>query len=76
VPTVEVSTTVDVRPVLARKLEAIAAHRSQVDDPTFGAGERFEEVYGFEWFVRHGPAGAIDELAMPTPARTRVGAER
>ncbi len=64
VPTVEVSTTVDVRPVLSRKLEAIAAHRSQVEDPTFGAGDRFEEVYGFEWFVRHGAPGAIEELAM------------
>jgi hypothetical protein len=60
---------VDVRPVLRHKLDAIAAHHSQVEgDPTFGSGERFGEVYGYEWFVRRGPATALDDLAL-VPAR-------
>lgn len=67
VPTVIVSTTVDVRPAIARKRAAIAAHVSQMpagaaihqmDDETFAA------VYGFEWFIRRGPAGAIDSLGF------------
>lgn len=62
-PTVEITNTVDVRSVLARKLLAIAEHRSQVADPTFGVAERFPEVYGYEWFIRHGGPGVIDALA-------------
>jgi LmbE family N-acetylglucosaminyl deacetylase len=75
VPTVEVSTTVDVRRVLRHKLDAIAAHHSQVGgDPTFGSGDRFGEVYGYEWFVRHGEATAIDDLAGRRGRRARVRA--
>ena len=70
-PTVEISTTVDVRGVLDRKHDAIAAHHSQVDDPTFGANERFGEVYGFEWFIRHGPATVLDDLHMSTAPADR-----
>ncbi len=67
VPTVMVSTTVDVRVAIARKRAAIAAHASQLppgaaihqmDDETFAA------VYGFEWFIRHGPAGVIEALGF------------
>ena len=66
VPTVVVSTTVDVGDVVAVKRAAIVAHRSQVpaasplhemDDETFRA------VYGYEWFIRRGPRGPIEELA-------------
>lgn len=66
VPTVMVSTTVDVGPVLPRKRAAIEAHVSQIpvggaframDDATFAA------VYGYEWFVRRGPAGPLDDIA-------------
>lgn len=66
VPTVLVSTTVDVRDVASVKRAAIAAHRSQIapgsplltmDDETFGA------VYGYEWFVRRGPRGPIEDVA-------------
>lgn len=66
VPTVMVSTMVDVGDAIAIKRAAIAAHVSQLppdhafhalDDATFSA------VYGYEWFVRRGPAGPIEELA-------------
>ena len=64
-PTVFVSTTVDVRSVLARKRAAIAAHASQVQ-PTSSvmslSDDSFREVYGYEWFVRHGPRGVIESL--------------
>lgn len=65
VPTVMVTTTVDVRSVVDRKRAAIVAHVSQLppgaelhrlDDETFAA------VYGYEWFVRRGPRGPIDRL--------------
>lgn len=72
--TVEITTTIDVRKVLDVKLAAIAAHRSQVSDPTFGSAEHFDEVYGYEWFVRHGPATALDELAMSVSS-LKSGAE-
>ncbi|MFM7063663.1 MAG: PIG-L deacetylase family protein [Actinomycetes bacterium] len=61
-PTVEITNTVDVRSVLGLKLAAIAEHRTQVQDPTFGAADRFPEVYGYEWFIRHGQPGPVDEL--------------
>jgi LmbE family N-acetylglucosaminyl deacetylase len=67
VPTVMVSTTVDVRAAIALKRAAIAAHASQLppraaihqmDDETFAA------VYGFEWFIRRGPAGVIEAFGF------------
>ncbi len=66
VPTVEVTTMVDVRGVIERKRQAIEAHASQI--PAGGAlrsmdDDTFEAVYGYEWFVRRGPAGVIDDLA-------------
>lgn len=65
VPSVLVTTMVDVRTVLDRKRRAIAAHRSQVPESSYAmsmpAGS-FAEVYGFEWYVREGPHGAIDAL--------------
>lgn len=67
-PTVEISTTIDVRAALARKIRAIGAHRSQVGpDPTFGAGDGFHEVYGLEWYVRHGRRAALDDLELVRP---------
>jgi LmbE family N-acetylglucosaminyl deacetylase len=67
VPTVMVSTTIDVRPFLERKRLAIAAHSSQVPETSFAMTMphgSFAEVYGFEWYVRTGPAGVIDELGF------------
>jgi len=58
---------VDVRAVIAEKRAAISAHASQIpanadvmtmDDTTFAA------VYGYEWYVRRGPAGVIDAISM------------
>ena len=64
--TVEITTTVDVAGVLDDKRAAMAAHASQIPETTtalqFG-DEHFAAVYGFEWFVRHGAPGVIDELA-------------
>lgn len=68
VPTVMITATVDVTAQLVAKRSAIAAHRSQVADTSSVmqlSPRSFEGVYGFEWYVRHGPAGAIDALAEP-----------
>ncbi len=67
VPTVLVTTTVDVNPVIELKRAAIAAHASQIPpdsavlqlDPDTFAG-----VYGYEWYVRTGPPGPLDVIAM------------
>ena len=66
--TVEITTVVNVQQVLAEKYAAIAAHRSQIDgDPGFGSGDRFSEVYGYEWYIRHGPPTAIESLDASSP---------
>jgi LmbE family N-acetylglucosaminyl deacetylase len=64
-PTVLVSTTVDVTPVLDRKRVAMAAHASQIPETTSALQlglEQFAAVYGWEWYVRHGPPGPIEHL--------------
>ena len=64
-PTVLVSTTVDVTPVLDRKRVAMAAHASQIQETTSALQlglEQFAAVYGWEWYVRHGPLGPIEHL--------------
>src|SRR5207245_10858213 len=58
VPTVMVTTTVDVGGVLDRKREAMASHASQIPETTSALQlglEQFAAVYGREWFVRRGP---------------------
>ncbi len=68
----EISTVIDVGSVLTSKLDAIAAHRSQVpDDPTFGSGNGFADVYGYEWFIRHGGPTELDALARKVQERAR-----
>ena len=65
VPTVEVTTTVDVRPVLERKRVAMAAHASQIPEGGYAlrlAPAAFSAVYGFEWYVRRGPSGPLEKL--------------
>jgi len=65
VPTVVVTTTVDVRPVLDVKRAAMAAHASQIPETASAMRlptEAFAAVYGFEWFVRRGPPGVLDRL--------------
>lgn len=67
VPTVMVSSTVDVHGVLDRKRAAISAHASQIPstaEPLTMDTATFSAVYGYEWYVRRGPRHVIDELAM------------
>jgi LmbE family N-acetylglucosaminyl deacetylase len=67
VPTVFVSTTVDVRDVIDAKRQAMAAHASQIPAESavmqFDA-DTFAGVYGYEWYVRFGPPGPLDDLAI------------
>lgn len=68
VPTVMVSTTVDVRPVIDVKRAAMAAHASQISADgealQMDAGT-FAGVYGVEWYTRSsGPAGPLDRLGF------------
>jgi LmbE family N-acetylglucosaminyl deacetylase len=78
--TVEITTTVDVGSVLERKLSAIGAHVSQIgEDPTMGTGQNFGDVYGYEWFIRHGAETDLDGLAMmsaPWPMQRSTGGSR
>jgi LmbE family N-acetylglucosaminyl deacetylase len=63
---VEITTTIDVRSWLDRKRAAMAAHATQIPETAaaFQLGmEQFAAVYGWEWFIRAGPKGALDELA-------------
>lgn len=65
VPTVAVTNTIDVGPVLDVKRAAMAAHASQIPETASALQlpvERFAAVYGWEWYVRQGPLGAIDDL--------------
>jgi LmbE family N-acetylglucosaminyl deacetylase len=67
-PTVFISSMVDVRDHLDAKRAAIAAHASQVLDTSSVmqlSPESFRNVYGFEWYVRHGPPGVIETLVDP-----------
>jgi len=59
-----ITTTVDVRPWLATKRAAMAAHASQISETSFFlsmAPEMFEGAFGQEWFIRAGaPAGTVE----------------
>ncbi|MDP9071762.1 MAG: PIG-L family deacetylase [Actinomycetota bacterium] len=64
-PTVEITTTVDVRGVLQVKRAAMAAHGSQIPETASAMRlptDAFAAVYGFEWFIRQGPPGPIEAL--------------
>jgi LmbE family N-acetylglucosaminyl deacetylase len=66
VPTVMVDTTVDVRSVIPAKRAAMAAHASQIPETATVMQlhtDDFSAVYGYEWFLRHGPPGPIETLA-------------
>jgi LmbE family N-acetylglucosaminyl deacetylase len=63
--TVEVDCTVDVRPVLPVKRQAMAAHASQIPETSSAMrlpDADFAAVYGYEWYARRGPPGPIDAL--------------
>ncbi len=64
-PTVFITTMLDVRGYLTEKRAAIAAHASQVHDTSSVMQlrpESFSSVYGYEWYLRNGPPGIIDTL--------------
>jgi len=66
-PSLLIDLAVDVRPVLAAKRRAMAAHASQLpaDAPAFALGvQNFAAVYGYEWYIRSGPAGPLDDLPL------------
>jgi LmbE family N-acetylglucosaminyl deacetylase len=63
--TVEITTTLDVRTALTTKRQAMAAHASQISETASVLhlpAESFAAVYGYEWYVRRGPAGPLEEL--------------
>lgn len=67
VPTAVVTTTLDVRPQLDRKRGAMAAHASQIPPDSEAMqldAATFAGVYGYEWYIRTGPRGVLDDLAM------------
>jgi LmbE family N-acetylglucosaminyl deacetylase len=66
VPTVAVSTMVDVRDVLERKRRAMFAHASQIPETASAMRlptDAFAAVYGYEWFLRNGPPGPVEALS-------------
>jgi LmbE family N-acetylglucosaminyl deacetylase len=65
VATVEVAVAVDVRETLDQKRAAIAAHASQIPESSSVLqlpDHHFAEVYGWEWFVRWGDPGPLEDL--------------
>jgi LmbE family N-acetylglucosaminyl deacetylase len=64
VPEERITTTIDVRPWLARKRAAMAAHASQISETSFFltmTPEFFEVGFGQEWFIRYGaPQGLVE----------------
>jgi LmbE family N-acetylglucosaminyl deacetylase len=64
VPEERITTTVDVRPWLARKRASMAAHASQIPESSFFlamAPALFEVGFGQEWFVRvDAPPGLVE----------------
>jgi LmbE family N-acetylglucosaminyl deacetylase len=66
VATVEVAVAVDVRDAIEQKRAAIAAHASQIPESASVLqlpDQHFAEVYGWEWFVRWGEPGPLEQLA-------------
>ena len=59
-----VTTTVDIRPVLSRKRDALMAHASQIQESWFAKlpPDLAEETFGFESFIR-----ARDTTGAPVP---------
>ena len=60
-----ITTTIDIRPVLERKREALFAHGTQINgDSWFGKipPEIVEEAFGYEYFIR-----AADTTGAPLP---------
>jgi LmbE family N-acetylglucosaminyl deacetylase len=59
-----ITTTIDIRPVLARKRAALFAHGSQINDSWFSKlpDAVAEQAFGYEYFIR-----AFDKTGAPLP---------
>lgn len=59
-----ITTTIDIRPVLERKRQALFAHGSQINDSWFSKipPEITEAAFGYEYFIR-----AVDTTGTPVP---------
>jgi LmbE family N-acetylglucosaminyl deacetylase len=59
-----ITTTVDIRPVLSRKREALLTHGSQINDSWFSKlpQDVSEEAFGYEYFIR-----VADATGTPVP---------
>ncbi len=59
-----ITTTIDIRPVIARKRQALLAHGSQIDDSWFSKipVEVTEAAFGYEYFIR-----SVDTTGAPLP---------
>ena len=59
-----ITTTIDIRPVLSRKREALLTHGSQINDSWFSKlpPEVAEEAFGYEYFIR-----VADTTGAPIP---------
>jgi LmbE family N-acetylglucosaminyl deacetylase len=67
VPEERITTTVDVRPWLARKRASMAAHASQISETSFFLSmgpEQFEEGFGREWFIRCDAQAGTEETDL------------
>ena len=65
VPTVLIDLAVDVRSAIGAKRDAMAAHASQIPPGSSALrldSRAFGDVYGTEWYLRHGPPGPLDPL--------------
>ena len=69
-PAEVITTTVDVRPFIAQKRAAMAAHASQIPEDSFFLAmpeEAFVAAFGQEWFIRRGPDRAtVEDTLFPT----------
>lgn len=69
-PAHRITTTVDVRPFLETKREAMRAHPSQISDTSFFLQmpeEPFRETFGWEWYIRRDtPPGVSEDWLFPT----------
>jgi len=59
-----ITTTIDIRPVLGRKREALFAHGSQIDESWFSKVpvDVTEAAFGYEYFIR-----SVDTTGAPVP---------
>jgi N-acetyl-1-D-myo-inositol-2-amino-2-deoxy-alpha-D-glucopyranoside deacetylase len=61
-PSAEITTAIrGTENEIASKRLAMAAHASQIPSETMRESS-FDDVYGLEWYIRRGPAGALEAL--------------